>query len=65
MTKLFFIIVTGSKHYVLYQCFGIKNRKHVHNLLRCSYDRILAKREFKKLIKVLHGNDDFSIEFKG
>ena len=64
--KLFFIIITGSKHYALYQCFGIKNRKHVHNLNIQDYDnRVYAKIEFKNLLRALHGDVDFSIEFKG
>ncbi len=66
MNKLFFVIITGSKHYALYQCFGIKNRKHVYNLDVDNYvNRVYAKIEFKNLIRALHGTDDFSIEFKG
>ncbi len=62
----FYIITKGSYHYSLYECKGIKTRNHIHDLDIHNYDDLVAvKREFKKLINVLHPTIKYSLEYKG
>jgi len=62
----FYIITKGSYHYSLYECIGIKTRKHIHNLNINNYDSLIeVKKECKKLINVLYPNIKYSLEYKG
>lgn len=62
----FYIITKGAQHYALYECIGIKTRKHVWNLDISQFDNLVdVRKAFRNIINVLHPNEKYALDFKG